>query len=148
LAAADVPMPGTIVSLKGIPEPVKMTSGASSMLFPNTLIMKSMLDDIRALERRGNIDGNMSLENVKALIGPAIKSVNNARNRKFANILTLPLIVNGRRVKANLVPKSARIAVRRMMSRYYGNSSPFALDLVGAVIRQGSFTFGTPLPPA
>ncbi|TKA56758.1 hypothetical protein B0A55_11287, partial [Friedmanniomyces simplex] len=28
---------------------------------------------------------------------------------------------------------------RRMMSRYWENSSPFALDLVGAVVRQGSF---------
>lgn len=32
-----------------------------------------------------------------------------------------------------------RVAVRRMMSRYWNNSSGFALDLVGAVIRQGSF---------
>jgi uncharacterized membrane protein YgcG len=32
-----------------------------------------------------------------------------------------------------------KVAIRRMMSRYWGNSSPFALDLVGAVIRQGSF---------
>lgn len=35
--------------------------------------------------------------------------------------------------------ESEKIAVRRMMSRYWDNSSPFALDLVGAVIRQGSF---------
>lgn len=35
--------------------------------------------------------------------------------------------------------KSDKIAVRRMMSRYWDNSSTFALDLVGAVIRQGSF---------
>lgn len=26
-----------------------------------------------------------------------------------------------------------------MMSRYWDNSSPFALDLVGAVVRQGTF---------
>ena len=32
-----------------------------------------------------------------------------------------------------------KIAIRRMMSRYWENSSPFALDLVGAVIRQCSF---------
>ncbi|GAD93402.1 conserved hypothetical protein [Paecilomyces variotii No. 5] len=35
--------------------------------------------------------------------------------------------------------RNERIAVRRMMSRYWDNSSPFALDLVGAVIRQGTF---------
>ncbi len=32
-----------------------------------------------------------------------------------------------------------KIAVRNMMSRYWDNSSIFALDLVGAVIRQGTF---------
>lgn len=32
-----------------------------------------------------------------------------------------------------------RIAVRRMMSCYWENASPFSLDLVGAVIRQGTF---------
>ncbi|KAL8916880.1 MAG: hypothetical protein Q9172_006073 [Xanthocarpia lactea] len=32
-----------------------------------------------------------------------------------------------------------KFAVRKMMSRYWSNSSMFALDLVGAVIRQGTF---------
>lgn len=35
--------------------------------------------------------------------------------------------------------KDERIAIRRMMSRYWDNSSMFGVDLVGAVIRQGSF---------
>ena len=35
--------------------------------------------------------------------------------------------------------RTDRIAIRRMMACYWGNSSPFSLDLVGAVIRQGSF---------
>lgn len=35
--------------------------------------------------------------------------------------------------------RAEKIAIRRMMSRYWDNSSIFALDLVGAVIRQGSF---------
>ena len=32
-----------------------------------------------------------------------------------------------------------KFAVRKMMSRYWSNSSIFALDLIGAVIRQGMF---------
>lgn len=35
--------------------------------------------------------------------------------------------------------RAEKIAIRRMMSRYWDNSSLFALDLVGAVIRQCSF---------
>lgn len=34
--------------------------------------------------------------------------------------------------------REERFAVRKMMSRYWSNSSMFALDLVGAVIRQGN----------
>ncbi|KGO40366.1 Protein of unknown function DUF1399 [Penicillium expansum] len=34
---------------------------------------------------------------------------------------------------------SEKIQFRRMMSRYWDNLGPFALDLVGAVIRQGTF---------
>jgi hypothetical protein len=32
-----------------------------------------------------------------------------------------------------------RLAIRKMMSRYWDNHTPFAMDLSGAVIRQGSF---------
>ena len=35
--------------------------------------------------------------------------------------------------------REERLAVRKMMSRYWCNSSIFALDLVGAVVRQASF---------
>ena len=35
--------------------------------------------------------------------------------------------------------KEGRIAIRRMMASYWDNSSPFSMDLVGAVIRQGTF---------
>ena len=39
----------------------------------------------------------------------------------------------------NTLLRPEKIAIRRMMSRYWDNSSAFSLDLVGAVIRQGSF---------
>ena len=35
--------------------------------------------------------------------------------------------------------RDERVAIRRMMSSYWENSSIFSLDLVGAVIRQSSF---------
>jgi hypothetical protein len=40
---------------------------------------------------------------------------------------------------SSTLTRPERISVRRFMTRYWDNSSPFALDLVGAVIRQGSF---------
>ena len=38
-----------------------------------------------------------------------------------------------------LPPPEGRRAIRVMMTRYWDNASPFALDLVGAVMRQGTF---------
>ena len=37
------------------------------------------------------------------------------------------------------IGQEEKIAIRCMMSRFWENSSPFSLDLVGAVIRQGVF---------
>jgi hypothetical protein len=50
------------------------------------------------------------------------------------------LVLEAKHYKSNvdIYPDEA-LAVRRMMSRYWENSSVFAVDLVGAVIRQGSF---------
>lgn len=44
--------------------------------------------------------------------------------------------VTGRGGKCN--PKE-RLAIRKMMSRCWDNHTPFAMDLCGAIIRQGSF---------
>lgn len=41
--------------------------------------------------------------------------------------------------KGELMLRAERVSIRKMMSRYWGNSSVFALDLAGAVIRQGTF---------
>jgi hypothetical protein len=140
--AEDVPLAGTILSLKGLPERVKLISGASNTLFPNSLIKKFLKNEILELGANGNTGENLSMDNIKDMLAIAVKKENNSRNAKFGNALTAT--VNGRPVKANLVPKAARIAVRRMMSRYWGNASPFALDLVGAVIRQGQFMYVSP----
>lgn len=42
--------------------------------------------------------------------------------------------------KSYRLGQEARIHVRKMMSRYWANSSSFALELGGAVLRQGIFT--------
>jgi hypothetical protein len=137
LFAEDAPLAGTILSMKGLPERVKMSSGASNTLFPNQLIKKHLSKEITELAANGNLGGNQGIDKVRDMLGPAVKKENIARNAKFGNLLTAK--VNGKPVQAKLVKKPDRIAVRRMMSRYWGNSSPFALDLVGAVVRQGQF---------
>lgn len=46
---------------------------------------------------------------------------------------------NYSRARRAALPREAKIATRKMMSRYWENFSPFALDLCGAVMRQGVF---------
>lgn len=74
----------------------------------------------------------------------AIASVDHPRDATMSNIRskleagfkdrTYVLAINGRPPT-----KDERIALRRMMACYWDNASPFSLDLVSAVIRQGSF---------
>jgi hypothetical protein len=42
-------------------------------------------------------------------------------------------------ILAPTLRKEEKIAIRRMMSSYWDNSSIFCMDLVGAVVRQGTF---------
>lgn len=117
-----IPMPGTILSHHGLPEPAKRDS---SFLFPNKLILKCIKAD---LEGTTNVQKNLSVSVVeirntfdralknKGLIRPACESI----------------------VSRNPRPLERR-AVRNMLSRYWDNSSPFSLDLAGAAIRQGTF---------
>lgn len=49
------------------------------------------------------------------------------------------VIETSTKFKRRRMPRAEKIAISRMMSSYWGNSSSFSLDLVGAVIRQGSF---------
>ena len=67
-----------------------------------------------------------SLNSVRAIVEAGLKDAKLVRKARGAHIV-------GR------IKLGERVAIRRMMSRYWNNSSVFALDLVGAVIRQGSF---------
>jgi hypothetical protein len=118
---ADLPMPGTVLNTDGKPDPPQAyrVRGPSNY-FPN-LLFKNGLDEILEPVFQ-NSESNMG--EVKTVI-----------EKKIADRTWL-LAVKG--VRMRLLPKE-RVAVRKMMSRYWFNSSPFALDLGGAVIRQGSF---------
>ena len=107
-----------------------------------------LLESSRALRRSGAAFPNRLIEaglrkeipKSKDLCETRLKSIDGIRSIFEAGLKDTTLVK-----KANntlhyfTLQASERVAVRRMMSRYWGNSSPFALDLVGAVIRQGSF---------
>ncbi|KAL9099042.1 MAG: hypothetical protein Q9163_005397, partial [Psora crenata] len=120
----DNPMPGTILDTQGIPEPPALPQRHET-LFPNRLLKSS--DSLRGLIR------------TRARLGPSPGSMDGIRTDIESVLGSRSAIRRANQSLSSTLKREERIAIRRMMSRYWENSSPFALDLIGAVIRQGSF---------
>jgi hypothetical protein len=117
----NVPMPGTLLDLK---------SGMPSLLldrtFPNHLL-KSGCNSIRSRITElitSNSIPNPTMDDVRRELDTVLQNKSYVRE------------ISGVR---GMLPAESRIAVRKMMSRYWENASLFALDLRGAVMRQGIF---------
>ncbi|KAK6216512.1 hypothetical protein LQW54_003518 [Pestalotiopsis sp. IQ-011] len=122
LVANDQPLPGTILDMKkGMP--TEASRSDSPRLFPNRLLRRGALAEVVDLLKPGD-ETTPSMFMVKELIE---KSIKNKALLKRANGGKKPDV-------------AARQQIRHMMSRYWDNASPFGLDLVGAVMRQGVFT--------
>ena len=126
LSENDWPLGGTILSfVTGIPQaPIERDMTTDFQTFPNRLISIGLKPSI--LEITNN--SNPSMNVVKELIEKAIQSKSVVRKVNHR----LP-------VESGTLRQEEREAIRRMMSRYWGNSSIFAMELGGAVIRQSVF---------
>lgn len=130
LIVNDVPMPGTILEpAKGKPASIMaITSSATPRTFPNRMIRKRLMVQVAELTRPGMLPAP-TMDTVREMIekvineGAAIREINSVPHVGITR----------------LAPES-RICLRKMMSRYWENFSPFALDLAGAIMRQGVFT--------
>ncbi|KAF2789775.1 hypothetical protein K505DRAFT_340982 [Melanomma pulvis-pyrius CBS 109.77] len=120
------PLPGTVFNSVGWPESAAANKdlGTHDPFFPNRMVEK--LPEFHYTALRKEIE-NLSIEVLKSRIQRVITS--SARTQ----------IVNSDQYKPDLVAKDSKIAVRKMLAQYWDNSSPFGLDLVGAVLRQGTF---------
>ena len=119
----DEPMPGTLLSPNGIPEGKPKRGNTvvyDGMRFPNILMKSIGQDTLLFCTAQSNM----------------CKSISDLRTHLEPRIKDPPALAEMRMAS---VSKNCKIHFRRMMSRYWDNSNPFALDLVGAVIRQGIF---------
>ncbi|GKT82468.1 alpha-ketoglutarate-dependent sulfonate dioxygenase [Colletotrichum tofieldiae] len=139
---SDHAMPGTILDLHtGLPKPLKYDSdnsnsaGCPDQLFPARLARRGLLVEVVEMLRPGSkvapsmmaVRDNME-ENFTGKFADS-KNLKEAMNRHgHKKVTDFRLSLDGRR------------QTRKMMSRYWENSSPFATDLVGCVMRQGTFT--------
>jgi hypothetical protein len=124
---SDLPMPGSFTNLYGIPEGSIVKGSHPSlryMLFPTRLI-QAIGDDLMQFTD-GRVDWCQDITQLREKLELKL------RDRKVL------IDAQGGLYTKILLPKE-RIQFRRMMSRYWDNLGPFALDLVGAVIRQGTF---------
>jgi len=119
-----IPMPGTLLSLKGIPESSTATVDPTKheVFFPNRLILAGLYTDLMEQTDPGS---SYDFDQVRKSIERGL------RDRS--------LVTKANKTISKALKRGEKIAIRRMMSRYWENSSPFALDLVGAILRQGVF---------
>jgi hypothetical protein len=117
----DLPMPGTLLSRHGVPENAKSPRHPSC--FPNRLIRNCISQQLLKLTDF-SLNENASMKQIHDFLQEALKDSSLVRANKN--------IMSG-------ITDSEQFFLRKSMSRYWENSSPFALDLVGAVIRQATF---------
>ncbi|KAI0003470.1 hypothetical protein F4779DRAFT_601953 [Xylariaceae sp. FL0662B] len=135
LLAHNWPMPGTILDYKtGLPTRVPQLGKIRDRFgrtFPNRLIKRHLRSDLlQLLDTRPLVP--LSMDTVRRLIEAAIRD---------SGVIKAVEGVSGRdAVKRYRLGLDARAHTRKMMSRYWGNPSPFALELGGAVLRQGIFS--------
>ncbi|GAQ39428.1 hypothetical protein AKAW_03305 [Aspergillus niger] len=119
------PMPGCFYNLRGVPFPVSMSWKEAAFLYPSQLIRVVADDILEFTDPKFN-----KCHSIAAVRDYLKKRVQERR------VLQMAHESHFSKVQPTRVEK---ICIRRMISRYWDNSSPFSLDLLGAVIRQGKF---------
>ncbi|KAI1771974.1 hypothetical protein F4818DRAFT_454190 [Hypoxylon cercidicola] len=129
------PMPGTLLELKtGLPKTLPRSptfKERHERTFPNRLIKRGLRSKLLQLTAP-ETSPTPSVDNIRLIIEDALKD--------DALIKEVESVSGRDALRRYRIGQTARAHVRKMMSRYWGNRSPFALDLSGAVLRQGIFT--------
>lgn len=124
----DWPLGGTIISpVTGVPDATTQKEWHRfDNTFPNRLVGMELRSSVVELIDN-NPDKRPVMNDVKELIESAIQ-----------NRGVIQKVNSGTVSRGPLVPR-ARLATRKMMSRYWDNTSIFVMELGGAVIRQSVF---------
>ncbi|KAF6797079.1 alpha-ketoglutarate-dependent sulfonate dioxygenase [Colletotrichum musicola] len=140
----DHAIPGTILDLKtGIPKKLKYDdtesdasgAGCPDRLFPARLARRGLIVEVVEMLKPGSA------------VAPSMMAVRNVMEEsftgRFADSKNLREVMDRhghKKVTEFRLSLDGRRQTRKMMSRYWENASPLAIDLVGCVMRQGTFT--------
>lgn len=149
LIRGDKPMPGTILDPKTgradvIPLRAMAAQRPEARTFPNRLIKRGgLMAAIVGGSGSGVASAAQAVPLVDVTAPPRSTSMETVRSR-LEEVLNdsdkLKAVDEWYSTRYHYRPQpAARLAVRKMMSRYWDNASAFALDLTGAVMRQGIF---------
>lgn len=123
----DLPMPGSFTNLYGMPEGGSTDKAdpraLRDMIFPTRVVQAGRKELLRVTDSR--LDLCQNINQLKKQLETQLRDAN--------------LLWKAHGVYLKTFAYGEKIQFRRMMSRYWENLGPFALDLVGAVIRQGTF---------
>jgi hypothetical protein len=119
----DLPMPGTLLSPNGTPAD---DENGDNVSFPNRLIKEGIRSELLQLTDLTENEST-TIETIRDHLEGFLKSRSTLRR------------VNKTMLTSGNSGMPERISLRNVLSRYWDNSSPFAIDLIGAVIRQGTF---------
>ncbi|KAI5201490.1 hypothetical protein E4T42_02282 [Aureobasidium subglaciale] len=120
----DVILPGNLLGREGLPTKVGLISdstGWAYFSFPSRLMRLGLARQILDLK-----SCDLKMLSVREVVEEYLSNRQAVKEAKWIGTTSKPY-------------PDESLAIRRMMSRYWENSSPFAIDLVGAVTRQGSF---------
>lgn len=129
LITQDWPLGGTIIlPATGAPvQPAVALWHKAPNLFPNRLI---------GMELRARV---LELINPRSTNQPTMNDVRDLIEGAIQDRSIIMKVNRMRPLESGRLPSAERIAIRKMMSRYWENTSIFALELGGAVIRQSIF---------
>lgn len=139
------PMPGTILEPRtGLPEALPALPElrvAHPNTFPNRLIRRGMRSQILELLRPvpGKPPPRPTIDTVRQMLELVLTDNRLVRTIDGQDVGVIGAATGALRASYRL-PAASKLAVRKMMSRYWENFSPFALDLVSAMMRQSLFT--------
>lgn len=123
----DLPMPGSFTNIYGMPEGGSTDKAdpraLRDMIFPTRVVQAGRKELLRVTDSR--LDLCQNVDQLKKQLETQLRDTN--------------LLWKAHGVYLKTFAYGEKIQFRRMMSRYWENLGPFALDLVGAVIRQGTF---------
>jgi len=118
------PLPGTVMNRDGLPEQSYWRGRRYQIAcnFPSQLVLAGLYKEL--LTRTAPHIAITTMEDIRTTFERGMRDKD---------------ILKAAGTKYSVPTQGQRAAFRCMMSRYWYNSSPFALDLSGAVTRQGSF---------